>query len=176
MVDVDINDDIDDDFDADQFRKSNRMVPAVRNKIDKVPLPQVRKQLFELLRYQFGFENASFARNRMLAALKTASFAVTSGTEFRKKLYQLHVDHINSESIAGWINTLCGILWPNGVFFESSRGSSALFPGGLILFQCQAVLGEDDLDIILHFIVQVGHRAGVEPILGSLILIVRTPS
>ena len=118
----------DDDFDdADQFRKSDRalnMIPAVRNKIDKVPLPHVRKQIFELLRYQFGFENASFARNRMLAALKTASFAVTSGAEFRKKLYQLHVEHVNAESIAGWINTLCDILWPGGVFFESSPPTS----------------------------------------------------
>ena len=119
---------IEDDDDADQYRKSDRtinMIPAVRNKIDKVPLSQVRKQIFELLRYQFGFENASFARNRMLAALRTASFAVTSGSEFRKKLYQLHVEHVNSESIAGWINTLCDIIWPGGVFFESKPSPSA---------------------------------------------------
>lgn len=115
---------LDEDDENDQFRKSERMIPAVRNKIDKVPLPQVRKQLFELLRFQFGFENASFARNRMLAALKTASFAVTSGAEFRKKLYQLHVKHINSESVAGLIEVLSGILWPNGVFFESKPPTS----------------------------------------------------
>ena len=115
----DDDDFIEDDDESDQFRKSERMIPLVRNKIDKVPLPQVRKQLFELLRYQFGFDNASFVRNRMLAALKTASFAVTSGTEFRKKLYQLHVKHVNSEAVAGLIEMLCGILWPDGIFFES---------------------------------------------------------
>lgn len=116
---LDDDDFLDDDAEGDHFRKSERMVPAVRNKIDKVALAQVRKQLFELLRYQFGFENASFVRSRMLAALKTASFAVTSGTEFRKKLYQMHVKHINSEAVAGLIEMLCGIIWPDGVFFES---------------------------------------------------------
>lgn len=54
-------------------RRQIKMIPAIRNKIDKVPLSQVRNRIFELLRYQFGFENASFVRNRMLAAIKTAS-------------------------------------------------------------------------------------------------------
>lgn len=110
---------LEDEDESDQIRRSERMIPLVRSKIDKVPLPQVRKQLFELLRYQFGFDNASFVRNRMLAALKTASFAVTSGAEFRKKLYQLHVKHVNSEAVAGLIEMLCGILWPDGIFFVS---------------------------------------------------------
>lgn len=97
---------------------------AVRNKIDKVRLPLVRTRIFELLRYQFGFENASFARNRLLAALKTASFAVTSASDFRKTLYKLHIEHLNSEAVAGLINMLTDILWPNGTFFETSPPQS----------------------------------------------------
>jgi Sorting nexin C terminal len=113
---------VDDDEEGD-FRKSGRdlnMIPAVRNKVDRVKLAQVRNRIFDLLRYQFGFENASFARNRLLAALKTASFAVTSAAEFRRTLYKLHVEHVNSESIAGLIDYLVETLWPNGIFFESS--------------------------------------------------------
>lgn len=123
-VSVDSQDDdmMDDGDDGDQYRNVGRninMIPAVKNKIDKVTLPQVRNRIFELLRYQFGFENASFARNRLLAALKTASFAVTSAADFRRTLYKLHTEHLNSESIAGWINFLCDTLWPDGVYFES---------------------------------------------------------
>lgn len=121
-IDSQEDDMLEDDDEGDPYRKSGRkvnMIPAVKNKIDKVTLPQVRNRIFELLRYQFGFENASFARNRMLAALKTASFAVTSAAEFRKTLYKLHTEHVNSEAIAGWINFLSDTLWPGGVFFES---------------------------------------------------------
>jgi Sorting nexin C terminal len=128
-VSVDSQDDdmLDDDDEGDHYRKSGRqmnMIPAVKDKIDKVTLPQVRNRIFELLRYQFGFENASFARNRMLAALKTASFAVTSAAEFRKTLYKLHTEHVNSESIAGWVNFLSDTLWPDGIFFESKPALS----------------------------------------------------
>ena len=119
---------IDEDIDGDQNRKSDgkddmNNIP-VRNKIDKVRLPLVRTRIFELLRYQFGFENASFARNRLLAALKTASFAVTSASDFRRTLYKLHVEHLNSEAVAGLINMLTDILWPNGTFFETSPPQS----------------------------------------------------
>lgn len=124
---IDEADDDDDFFEEGETldgssRKSRgniEMIPAVRNKVDKVPLAQVRSRIFELLRYQFGFENASFVRNRMLAAIKTASLAVTSASEFRRTLYNLHVTHVNSESLAGWIKFTSDLLWPEGVFFQS---------------------------------------------------------
>jgi Sorting nexin C terminal/PX domain len=110
------------ELDEQEDRGINKieMIPSIKSKLDKVQLAQVRNKLFELLRYQFGFENASFIRNRMLQALKTASFAITSPTEFRRTLYKLHLEHISSEAIAGWIKTLIDILWPGGIFFSSS--------------------------------------------------------
>jgi hypothetical protein len=111
------------DDETESPRRSKRqikMLPAIRNKIDKVPLSQVRSRIFELLRYQFGFENASFVRNRMLAALKTASFAVTSASEFRRTLYNLHTEHLSGKAVAGWIKFGLDMLWPDGIFFESS--------------------------------------------------------
>ena len=119
---MDDDDLLDDDEDGDTFRKGGKqvqMIPAIKNKIDKVRLGQVRNRIFELIRCQFGFEEASFARNRLLAALKTASFAVTSNREFRKTLYKLHTEHISSEAVAGWIDYLTDTLWPGGEFFES---------------------------------------------------------
>ena len=70
---IDSDEDDENGEDSRRSRRQIKMIPAIRNKIDKVPLSQVRNRLFELLRYQFGFENASFVRNRMLAAIKTAS-------------------------------------------------------------------------------------------------------
>ena len=96
------------------------MIPSIRAKIEKVPLSQVRNRIFELLRYQFGFENASFIRNRMLAALKTASFAVTSSSEFRRTLYNAHLEYLSASGIADMIQFGSDLLWPNGVFFESA--------------------------------------------------------
>lgn len=113
---------LDDDDEADPFRRGDRqinMIPSIRAKIDKIKLPVVRNRIFELLRYQFGFDNASFARNRLLTALKTVSIAVTSAREFRNTLYKLHVDYLNAGAIAGWIDFLTETLWPNGVFFEA---------------------------------------------------------
>jgi hypothetical protein len=126
-ISVDSDDDevIDDDEeDLTRPGKSIFMIPAIKSKIDRVPLSQVRKCAFELLRYIFGFENASFIRNRMLQALKTASFAVTSASEFKKTLYKLHTERINSEAVSGWISMLCDLLWPEGVFFESKPPTS----------------------------------------------------
>ena len=111
------------DEDGESPKKAGRqikMIPAIRNKIDKVPLSQVRNRIFELLRYQFGFENASFVRNRMLAALKTASFAVTSASEFRRTLYNLHTEHLSSAAVAGWIRLGLDLLWPDGMFMQSA--------------------------------------------------------
>ena len=117
-----IDSDIEDE-DGESPKKSGRhikMIPAIRNKIDKVPLSQVRNRIFELLRYQFGFENASFVRNRMLAALKTASFAVTSASEFRRTLYNLHTEHLSSAAVAGYIKLGLDLLWPDGMFMQSA--------------------------------------------------------
>lgn len=110
----------DEERESSQKLRKIDMIPAIRNKIDKVPLSQVRNRIFELLRYQFGFENASFIRNRMLAALKTASFAVTSAGEFQRTLYKIHTDHITATALAGWIDFGLGLLWPGGVFFTSA--------------------------------------------------------
>lgn len=150
--------DDDEDYDeTDPFRKGRRrvnMIPAIGAKIDKIKLPVVRNRIFELLRFQFGFDNASFARNRLLTALKTVSIAVTSAGEFRNTLYKLHLDYMNADAIAGWIDFLTNMLWPNGVFFESppppteeelleqAREARALlnesFPD-----QVRAILGQD---------------------------------
>jgi hypothetical protein len=104
-----------------EFRKSRKedfRIASVKAKIEKVPLGQVRQRVFELLRYQFGFENASFIRNRMLVALKTASLALTPG-EFQRTLYKLHVEHLSGDSIARLIQMGLDLIWPEGVFFES---------------------------------------------------------
>eukprot|EP00980_Cylindrotheca_fusiformis_P018079 scaffold5799_cov110-Cylindrotheca_fusiformis.AAC.6 len=114
-------------------------IPAILNKVDQgtliledellieddsleftlfpVPLGVVRNSIVELVRYQFGFENASFFRSQMLAALETASFvAMTKASSFRSMLYDLHVQYLNSDAVAKWINTLLGVLWPDGVW------------------------------------------------------------
>jgi hypothetical protein len=85
-----------------------------------VPLADVRNRIVELARYQFGFENASFFRSQMLAALETASFvAMTKASSFRSMLHDLHVQHLNPDALARWIKALLGILWPNGVWMTS---------------------------------------------------------
>jgi len=112
---------------GEQTRKSQskNVIAAIQNKIVKVPLSQVRTRIFELLRYQFGFENASFLRSRMLAALKTVSFAVTTNSEFQRTLYKVHTEQISAVAIAGWIDFALNMLWPDGVFFESAPPTSA---------------------------------------------------
>lgn len=108
------------DRESRRTTKKVDMIPSIREKVEKVPLSLVRNRLFELLKHQFGFENASFIRNRMLAALKTASFAITSAFEFRKTLYNLHVEHLSGHAVAGYIKLGLDLLWPGGVFFSSS--------------------------------------------------------
>ena len=100
--------------------KEVEMIPAIKAKIDEVPLSQVRHAIFDLIRYQFDFDNASFFRNRMFVALKTMSFAVTTSGEFRKMLYENHIKHVNAVALAGWIRFTLDMLWPDGVFFSSS--------------------------------------------------------
>ena len=96
------------------------MIPSIKAKIDEVPLAKVRAALFDLVRYQFDFDNANFFRNRMFSALKTMSFAVATPGEFRKMLYEAHIAHLNAESLAGWIKFISDQLFPDGVFCEFS--------------------------------------------------------
>lgn len=90
---------------------------SILNKVDQVPLPEVRNRIVELVRYQFGFENASFFRSQMLAALETASFmAVTKASDWRRMLYDLHIKHLNPAAVGKWIKIVLDILWPDGVW------------------------------------------------------------
>ena len=113
---------VEDSEGRDSSRKSRKinMIPSIANKIEKIPLSHFRNRIFELIRYLFGFENASFVRNRMLAALKTASFAVTSNAEFQKLLYNAHLEQLSADSLSGWIGFAIDLLWPKGEFFVSS--------------------------------------------------------
>lgn len=53
----------------------------------------------------------------MLAALETASFvAMTKASSFRSMLHDLHVQYLNPDSLARWIESLLSILWPDGVW------------------------------------------------------------
>lgn len=112
-----------DTHDPESDEKAEKVVmtnSAVVNKIEKVPLGQVRNRVFELMTHQFGFENASFFRGQMLSAIKTMSFAVTTPSEFRKMLYKVHLDQFSPDALAFWINYGIEMLWPDGVFYESA--------------------------------------------------------
>lgn len=100
-------------------KKAAAIIPAVRAKVTKVRLSQVRNHVFELLRFQFGFDNASFIRNRMLEALKTVSVAVTSNSQFQKMLYDLHIKQLSAQAVSGWIQFVMDILWPDGAFMQA---------------------------------------------------------
>jgi hypothetical protein len=97
--------------------ESISMDPAILNKVDQVPLAEVRNRIVELTRLSFSFENASFVRSQMLSALETASFvAVAKQSDFRRVLHDLHARHLSGDAIGGWIRTLLDILWPDGVW------------------------------------------------------------
>lgn len=119
MFEIPEDEAIGDDSETRKLKKDDdNLIGSVKAKIEKVPLGQVRQRIFELLRYQFGFENASFIRNRMLAALKAASLALTPG-EFQRTLYKLHIEHLSGDSIASLIQLGLDLIWPEGVFFQS---------------------------------------------------------
>jgi len=119
---------------ADRFDDAD-LIESVLSKVDQVPLADVRNRLVELVKYQFGFENASFFRSRLLAALETASFvAMTKGSEFRKLLYRMHLQHFNPEAIAGLIEKVLDILWPDGCW---------LVPRPVLNAEEEAALQED---------------------------------
>ena len=97
------------------------MLESVLSKVEQVPLADVRNRMVELIRYQFGFENASFFRSRLLAALETASFvAMTKQSNFRKLLYDLHMKQLSSDALANWIKMVLDLLWPDGVWMEKA--------------------------------------------------------
>jgi hypothetical protein len=93
--------------------------PGIAAKVDQVPLADVRNRIVELMRYSFGFENASFVRSQMLSALETASFvAIAKQSDFRRVLHNLHAQHLNGDALGGWIQTLLNVLWPDGVWMK----------------------------------------------------------
>jgi hypothetical protein len=97
------------------------MDPHILNKVDQIPLAEVRNRILELIRLSFSFENASFVRSQMLSALETASFlAVAKQSDFRRILHDLHAKHISGEAIGGWIEKILDILWPDGVWMKPS--------------------------------------------------------
>lgn len=127
---------------------------SIKSQVEQVSLSEVRNGFFRLIKNLFDLENASFFRNRILSALKTMSFAVTSASEFHKLLFRMHLQQASAEAWAGWISFGREILWPNGVFFDSAPPQGpeelkaqeeqakllllAMFPE-----QMQAVLSED---------------------------------
>ena len=112
---------------------------SIKTRIDQVKLSQVRNALFQFIRHLFDLDNASFFRSRMLSAIKTMSFAVTSAQEFNKMLFKMHLTHVNGKAMGGWIKFVRDIVWPNGVFFES----------GPDLTECERRLQEEEARDIL---------------------------
>lgn len=131
------------------------LIDSILSKVDQVPLSEVRNRLVELVKYQFGFENASFFRSRLLSALETASFvAMTKGSEFRKLLYRVHLQHLSPEAIAALIEKVLDMLWPNGCWLVprpafTQEEENALKEGSRQLLherfpeQIRAILGKD---------------------------------
>lgn len=105
----------DGEFTSTEKNEESELIDSILSKVDQVPLADVRNRLVELVKYQFGFENASFFRSRLLSALETASFvAMTKGSEFRKLLYKTHLQHLNPDAIAALTEKVLDILWPDG--------------------------------------------------------------
>lgn len=97
------------------------MDPSILNKVDQVPLTEVRNRLVEFMRFSFGFENASFMRSQMLSVLETASFvAMAKQSSFRRLLHDLHAQHLNGEAVGRWIAMVMDMLWPDGVWGKSA--------------------------------------------------------
>ena len=90
---------------------------SIKSQVEAVKLSEVRNGIFQFIRYQFDLDNASFFRSRIVSALKTMSFAVTSAHEFHKMLFHMHLQHSSSEALVVWIRLAREIIWPDGVFF-----------------------------------------------------------
>ena len=97
------------------------MDPGILNKVDQIPLAEVRNRILELIRLSFSFENASLVRTQMLSALETASFlALAKQSDFRRVLHDLHANHLSGDAIGGLIEKILNILWPDGVFMKAA--------------------------------------------------------
>ncbi|KAL3920500.1 MAG: hypothetical protein SGILL_003233, partial [Bacillariaceae sp.] len=95
------------------------MDPGIASKVDQIALAEVRNHIVELMRYSFGFENASFVRSQMLAALETASFvAIAKQSDFRRALYTVHSQKLNGDALGGYVRMLLDLLWPDGVWMK----------------------------------------------------------
>jgi len=92
---------------------------AINSRLEKVKLSQVRHTIFDLIRFQFDLDNASFFRARLLSALKTMSFAITSAHEFRKMLFDCHVKYVNGKVISEQVKMIRDIIWPDGIIFDA---------------------------------------------------------
>lgn len=96
------------------------LLDKIGTRIEKVKLAQVRANFFDLFRFTFDLDNASFFRNRMVAALKTMSYALTSSHGFKKTLLDFHVDYLSGKSVAYYIHYLREKIWPDRVIYTSS--------------------------------------------------------
>jgi hypothetical protein len=111
------------DLSSKAYESSSEIIdmdPGIASKVDQIALAEVRNHFVELMRYLFGFENASFVRSQILAALETASFvAIAKQSDFRRLLYNIHSQKLNGDALGGWIRMLLDILWPDGVWMKA---------------------------------------------------------
>jgi len=110
-----------------QDRKSRRaplspaklaILASIKSRIERVKLTQVRNTAFELIRFTFDLDNASFFRNQMISALKTVSYALTSGQDFNETLINFHFKYLSAKSLASYVKYTREIIWPGGVIFQ----------------------------------------------------------
>merc|ERR1712038_605248 len=93
------------------------MVATLRKRIEAIKFSKVRSRIFELVRYIFDLDNASFFRNRLISALKTVSFAITSNQEFNNSLLNFYLKYLNHKALGSYIKYLRDCLWPDGVIY-----------------------------------------------------------
>jgi hypothetical protein len=96
------------------------MLSSIQSRIERVKLNQVRANVFDLLRFTFDLDNASFLRNQMVSGLKTMVIAFSSGQDLRKTLLDFHVNYLSGKCIASYIKYGRDKIWPGGVLFESA--------------------------------------------------------
>ena len=96
------------------------MLSSIQSRIERVKLNQVRANVFDLLRFTFDLDNASFLRSQMVSGLKTMVIAFSSGQDLRKTLLDFHVNYLSGKCIASYIKYGRDKIWPGGVLFESA--------------------------------------------------------
>ena len=144
------------------------LLERLGSQIERVKLSQVRASFFDLIRYTFDLDNASFFRNRMVAALKTMSFALTSSQGFKNTLLDFHLNYLSGKSIAYYIHFLREKIWPNRVIYSASPEQTIeekreLMTKASVLLhrafpdQLSTILGQENTDLgidILHEMLQ----------------------